>query len=137
MLGLEHIVLFQRQSDEVLASMPRHVKDSAFSYSVDVPKLVETVKALIRNSPSFAGTKASARIETTQLRQGGSPMQVKYHSFTPGLNPRRTKLEVPGWGGERQPRQDGSMEQAWHCLPFCEGADTESNCSTPMKTSYA
>ena len=27
MLGLEHVVLFQRQSDEVLASMPRHVKD--------------------------------------------------------------------------------------------------------------
>ena len=49
-------------------------------------------------------------------------MQVKYRSFTPGLNPRRTKLEVPGWGGERQPRKDGSMEQAWHCLPFSEGA---------------
>jgi capsular polysaccharide biosynthesis protein len=47
MLGLEHVVLFQRQSDEVLASMPRHVKDSPFSYAVDVPKLVETVKALI------------------------------------------------------------------------------------------
>jgi len=49
-------------------------------------------------------------------------MQVKYRSFTPALSPRRTKLEVPGWGGERQPRKDGSMEQAWHCLPFSEGA---------------
>jgi capsular polysaccharide biosynthesis protein len=47
MLGLEHIVLFQRQSAEALASMPRHVKDSTFSYAVDIPKLVETVKALI------------------------------------------------------------------------------------------
>jgi capsular polysaccharide biosynthesis protein len=47
MLGLEHVVLFQRQSDEVLASMPRHVKDSTFAYAVDIPKLVETVKALI------------------------------------------------------------------------------------------
>jgi capsular polysaccharide biosynthesis protein len=47
MLGLEHVVLFQRQSGEVLASMPRHMKDSPFSYAVDVPKLVETVKALI------------------------------------------------------------------------------------------
>ena len=47
MLGLEHVVLFQRQSEEVLASMPRHVKDSTFSYAVDIPKLVETVKALI------------------------------------------------------------------------------------------
>ena len=48
--------------------------------------------------------------------------QVKYRSYDPGLNPRRTRLEVPGWGGERQPRQNGSMEQAWHCLPFSEGA---------------
>ncbi len=47
MLGLEHVVLFQRQSDDVLASMPRHVKDSPFSYAVEIPKLVETVKALI------------------------------------------------------------------------------------------
>jgi capsular polysaccharide biosynthesis protein len=47
MLGLEHVVLFQRQSEEVLASVPRHVKDSTFSYAVDISKLVETVKALI------------------------------------------------------------------------------------------
>ena len=47
MLGLDHVVLFQRQSDDVLASMPRHMKDSPFSYAVDVPKLVETVKALL------------------------------------------------------------------------------------------
>ena len=32
---------------EVLASMPGTCKDSTFSYAVDVPKLVETVKALI------------------------------------------------------------------------------------------
>jgi hypothetical protein len=49
-------------------------------------------------------------------------MEVKYRSFNPGLNPRRTRLEVPGWGGEREPRKDGSMEQAWHCVPFAEGA---------------
>jgi capsular polysaccharide biosynthesis protein len=47
MLGLEHVVLFQRQSEEVLASTPRHMKDSTFSYAVDIPKLIETVKALI------------------------------------------------------------------------------------------
>ena len=47
MLGLEHVVLFQRQSGEVLASMPRHIKDSPFSYAVDVPKLVATVEALV------------------------------------------------------------------------------------------
>ena len=49
-------------------------------------------------------------------------LQVKYRSFTPGLGLRRTKLEVPGWGGQREPRKNGSLEQAWHCLPFSEGA---------------
>jgi hypothetical protein len=48
--------------------------------------------------------------------------QVKYRSYTPGLNLRRTRLESPGWAGDRQPRKNGSMEQAWHCLPFSEGA---------------
>ena len=47
MLGLEHVVLFQRQSREVLASMSRHMKDSPFSYAVDAPKLVETVRSLL------------------------------------------------------------------------------------------
>ncbi len=47
---------------------------------------------------------------------------VKYRLFEPGLAPRRTKVEVPGWGGEKEPRRDGSHEQAWHCLPFIEGA---------------
>jgi capsular polysaccharide biosynthesis protein len=47
MLGLEHVVLFQRQADELLASMTRHIKDSPFSYAVDVPKLVETVRTLL------------------------------------------------------------------------------------------
>jgi hypothetical protein len=39
-----------------------------------------------------------------------------------GLKPRRTKLEIPGWAGERAPRADGSREQVWHCMPFSEGA---------------
>jgi capsular polysaccharide biosynthesis protein len=46
MLGLEHAVLFQRQSEEALAAMPRHAKDSAFAYAVDVAKLVATVRAM-------------------------------------------------------------------------------------------
>lgn len=47
---------------------------------------------------------------------------VTYRLYEPRLNPRRTKVEVPGWAGENQPRQDGSHEQAWHCMPFVEGA---------------
>jgi Glycosyltransferase 61 len=47
MLDLEHIVLFQRQSAEDLASAPRHAKDSTFAYSVDVSGLVDAVQALV------------------------------------------------------------------------------------------
>ena len=34
----------------------------------------------------------------------------------------RTRLEIPGWAGEREPRANGSREQVWHCVPFSEGA---------------
>lgn len=47
---------------------------------------------------------------------------VKYRYYTDGLNPRRTRLETPGWGGDREPRKSGSTEQPWHCLPFTESA---------------
>ena len=48
--------------------------------------------------------------------------KVKYRTINTGLKPRRTKLEVPGWGGESVPRANGSHEQPWHCMPFAEGA---------------
>lgn len=48
--------------------------------------------------------------------------KVKYRLINPRLAPRRTKLELPGWAGERQPRANGSREQVWHCVPFSEGA---------------
>jgi hypothetical protein len=47
---------------------------------------------------------------------------VKYRLVEPRLRPRRTKLEMPGWGGTPEPRKDGSHEQVWHCMPFTEGA---------------
>ena len=47
---------------------------------------------------------------------------VKCPTREPGLRPRRTKLEISGWAGEREPRADGSHEYVWHCLPFSEGA---------------
>ena len=49
-------------------------------------------------------------------------MQVKFRTSIEGLRPQRTKLEVPGWGGQSEPRADGSREQPWHCLPFTESA---------------
>ena len=48
--------------------------------------------------------------------------QVKIRLVNPGLAPRRTKLEMPGWAGQPEPRTDGSQEYAWHCAPFTEGA---------------
>ncbi|MGO9672860.1 MAG: hypothetical protein ACLPSF_01595 [Methylocella sp.] len=47
---------------------------------------------------------------------------VKYRLCHPGLRPRRTKLEVPGWAGSSEPRANGSHEHPWHCMPFAEGA---------------
>jgi hypothetical protein len=47
---------------------------------------------------------------------------IKYRLHEPRLRPRQTKLEIPGWGGDPQPRRDGSREHVWHCMPFTEGA---------------
>jgi hypothetical protein len=44
----EHVVLFQHQTEDALLKDPRHAQDSKFSYDVDVPRLVETVEALLR-----------------------------------------------------------------------------------------
>lgn len=49
-------------------------------------------------------------------------LTVKYRLFEPRLNPRRTRMEVPGWSGQPEPRKDGSHEYGWHCMPFVEGA---------------
>ena len=48
--------------------------------------------------------------------------EVKMRTVWPGPPPRRTKMEIPGWAGERIPRADGAREQVWHCTPFTEGA---------------
>lgn len=47
---------------------------------------------------------------------------IKYRSINPALRPRRTRMDVPGWGGETDPREDGRHEQPWHCIPFTEAA---------------
>jgi len=47
---------------------------------------------------------------------------VKVRTREAGLRPRRTKMEIPGWAGQREPRADGNHEYVWHCLPFSEGA---------------
>ena len=47
---------------------------------------------------------------------------IKYRMTEKELCPRRTKLQIPGWAGEPEPRADGSHEYAWHCVPFSEAA---------------
>lgn len=47
---------------------------------------------------------------------------VKYRMTEAKLQPRRTKVEVPGWAGHANPRVNGSQEYAWHCMPFMEYA---------------
>lgn len=47
---------------------------------------------------------------------------IKFRAVNPDLRPRRTRLEVPGWAGEPDPRQTGAHEQPWHCIPFTEAA---------------
>ena len=47
---------------------------------------------------------------------------VKYRLYNAKLNPRRTRLAIPGWAGDNEPRTNGSHEQPWHCIPFSEVA---------------
>ena len=47
MLELDHVVLFQRQSEQDLLDHPRHAKDLEFQFSVDVENVVRTVEALV------------------------------------------------------------------------------------------
>lgn len=49
--------------------------------------------------------------------------KITYRLYEKRLAPRRTKLEMPGWAGQPEPRVEGSREQPWHCLPFTEGAN--------------
>src|ERR1700749_92089 len=55
-------------------------------------------------------------------RGGKMTQTVKCRLFEQRLAPRRTKMEIPGWGGNSEPRRDGSREQPWHCVPFSESA---------------
>ena len=48
--------------------------------------------------------------------------EVKYRLHGSRPAPRPTKMSVPGWAGDREPRTDGSHEQPWHCAPFAESA---------------
>ena len=48
--------------------------------------------------------------------------KIKFRMAGDDLQPRRTRMEIPGWAGEPEKRSDGSHEYAWHCVPFTEAA---------------
>ena len=47
-----------------------------------------------------------------------SNINIKFRTWAKGQPPTRIKLEVPGWGGNKQ----ASNAQPWHCKPFIDGA---------------
>jgi hypothetical protein len=47
---------------------------------------------------------------------------VKCRLYEKKLDPRRTRMDLPGWAGRPEPRRDGAHEHAWHCIPFSESA---------------
>src|SRR5205085_11134141 len=68
---------------------------------------------------AWAAVKFDWRPQNTPER---AMEEVKVRLVDPRLAPRRTKLEMPGWAGQPEPRSDGSQEYAWHCAPFTEAA---------------
>ena len=47
---------------------------------------------------------------------------VKCRLYQTKLNPRRTRMDIPGWAGKAESRRDGAHEHAWHCIPFSESS---------------
>ncbi|MBV9993798.1 MAG: hypothetical protein JO127_01170 [Caulobacteraceae bacterium] len=47
---------------------------------------------------------------------------VKFRQFGDRPGPQPIRITVPGWAGEKAPREDGRHEQPWHCIPFSESA---------------
>ena len=82
----------------------------------------EIEAAIPAADPSETSELTSGLIERFQSRRGARMAIVKYRMHNEKLALRRTRMEIPGWSGERQPRADGSREQVWHCVPFSESA---------------
>src|ERR1700744_1661336 len=59
---------------------------------------------------------------------------IKYRLVNPGLRPRKTKLEMPGWAGKPAPRTDRSHEYAWHCAPVTKAGHKAFRFFTPTRT---
>jgi hypothetical protein len=46
---------------------------------------------------------------------------LKYRVLAGAQPPQRIRLTRPGWAGDPIEREDGSLPQPWHCVPFMEG----------------
>ena len=59
---------------------------------------------------------------------------VKFRTINPNLRPQRTRMEIPGWAGQPQPRANGNHEYPWHCIPFSEAARSGIEVPYPYET---
>ena len=128
-------------SEEIAtASTSRSVKSAKFFTEPELFKFriilnYIALRQIAGSNPNGASAEIRARsrprgtlagdVRSSSCRKelpGASMDKVKYRLNDPRLAPRRTKLEIPGWAGKREPRADGSREQVWHCVPFSEGA---------------
>ena len=57
--------------------------------------------------------------------------QVKFRLVNPKLAPQRTKLEMPGWAGQPEPRTDARRNMLGIAHPSPRARNTASRCSIP------
>lgn len=49
-------------------------------------------------------------------------LKIRYRTWHKGIAPRPIKLEIPGWAGQSEKREDGARPQPWHCAPFADAS---------------
>jgi hypothetical protein len=86
------------------------------------------------NSLSHGDFLGNTEANEQRLSSNSVPAKqdVKFRLVNPGLRPRRTKLEMPGWAGQPEPRNNGAQEYAWH---LAREPNTASRSSIHTKTS--
>jgi hypothetical protein len=71
-----------------------------------------------RRPSSYMGSRYELRRGKYRRRS----ITIRYRTWGDAIPPRRTRIEIPGWAGEPEKRQNGAVPQPWHCEPFVEAA---------------
>ena len=77
MLELEHVVLFQKQSEQDLLDHPRHAKDSEFQFSVDLESLVRDGQSVTRSIGAAIASSAYSRASRADTGAGDGGSSAK------------------------------------------------------------